>query len=69
MSMNPARTFASALAAQDWRALWIYFVAPPIGMGLAAALYTARRQARVACAKLHHDNPHRCIFCEYHASR
>jgi aquaporin Z len=66
MSMNPARTLASALAAQDWRALWIYFVAPPLGMGLAASLYTRRAAARVACAKLHHDNPRRCIFCEYH---
>ena len=29
MSMNPARTFASALAAGQWHALWIYFSAPP----------------------------------------
>jgi aquaporin Z len=70
MSMNPARTFASAVVAQDWRALWIYFVAPPLGMLLAAARYTwSRGQARVACAKLHHDNPHRCIFCDYHRVR
>ena len=36
MSMNPARTFGSALAAQLWTSLWIYFTAPPLGM-LAAA--------------------------------
>ena len=34
--MNPARTFGSAAAAMRWDHLWIYFVAPPIGM-LAAA--------------------------------
>ena len=31
-SMNPARTFASALLAGDWRGWWIYFTAPPIAM-------------------------------------
>src|SRR5213594_4282233 len=39
MSMNPARTFASAFPAQLWTALWVYFTAPPLGMLLAAALY------------------------------
>ncbi len=29
MSLNPARTFGSALSAQVWTALWIYFLAPP----------------------------------------
>src|SRR5262249_42861239 len=28
MSMNPARTFGSALRAGHWDAIWIYFVAP-----------------------------------------
>jgi len=70
MSLNPARTLASAVVAADWRALWIYFVAPPLGMFLAAAVYTATvGRARVACAKLHHDNPQRCIFCEHHRGR
>ena len=41
-----------------WAALWIYFVAPPIGMLLAAEVYVRRHGlARVLCAKLHHDNP------------
>src|SRR5262245_48992547 len=31
MSINPARTFGSALIAGDWNALWIYFLAPPLG--------------------------------------
>jgi aquaporin Z len=64
MSMNPARSFGSALAAGDWTALWIYFTAPPLGMLLAARLYVARRGARaVACPKMAHATP--CLFCEY----
>src|SRR5439155_8868334 len=39
MSMNPARTVASALPAHVWTALWIYFIAPPLGMLLAAQVY------------------------------
>lgn len=64
MSMNPARTFGSAVLPQLWSALWIYFLAPPLGMLLAATLYTRFSRA-TACAKLHHDNPYRCIFCNY----
>ncbi len=62
MSMNPARTFAPALLAHDWSALWIYFVAPPFGMLAAAELFVWRR-AHTGCAKLHHHNVKRCIFC------
>src|SRR2546427_11995413 len=70
MSMNPARTFGSALFGQDWNAIWIYFTAPPLGMLTAAQLYLARRgRQAVACAKLHHQNSKRCIFCEYHGAR
>lgn len=67
MSMNPARTFASALPAQIWTAWWLYFTAPPLGMLLAAELYVRRRGLhQVFCAKLHHDNDKRCIFrCNY----
>lgn len=63
MSMNPARTFASAFPAHIWTALWLYFIAPPLGMLLAAELY-ARQQGihKVFCAKLHHHNDKRCIF-------
>src|SRR5262249_46716152 len=32
MSMNPARTFASALLPHLWSSLWIYFTAPLLGM-------------------------------------
>lgn len=64
MSMNPARTLASAVPAQRWTALWIYFAAPITGMLSAAELYFRTNGARsIVCAKLHHDNPKRCIFC------
>lgn len=65
MSMNPARTFGSALSARVWTALWVYFAAPLAGMLLAAEVY-ARAGARAACAKLHHHNRKRCIFnCQF----
>jgi aquaporin Z len=69
MSMNPARTFASAFPANLWTAWWIYFTAPPLGMLLAAELYLRQHSIhKVFCAKLHHHNDKRCIFrCNYHA--
>jgi len=66
MSMNPARTLASALPAQLWTGLWIYFTAPPLGMLLAAEVFLRKEGlARVNCAKLHHQNSKRCIFCDH----
>ena len=63
MSMNPARTFSSAVGAHNWMSLWIYFVAPPLGMLLAAEVYGKLNAKRaIACAKLHHHNNKRCIF-------
>jgi aquaporin Z len=64
MSMNPARTAASALVAGDWSAWWVYLVVPTLAMLLASEVYvrTAGR-ARVACAKLRHTDDVRCIFC------
>jgi len=38
-SMNPARTFASALPARAWTGLWIYFTAPVMAMWLAARAF------------------------------
>jgi len=70
MSMNPARTFGSAAAARRWDHLWIYFVAPPLGMLAAAeALIRLKGLRSVLCAKLHHENAQRCIFrCDYRSS-
>jgi aquaporin Z len=66
MSMNPARTVGSGFWAGDWTSLWIYFTAPPLGMLLAAEIYLRRHGPdRVFCAKLHHLNRERCIFCEH----
>jgi len=63
MSMNPARTVASAVPAGALGPLWIYFTAPTLGMLLAAQAFVAARGARaVLCAKLHHDHVARCIF-------
>jgi aquaporin Z len=67
MSMNPARTFGSAFLPHLWNSLWIYFTAPLLAMLAAAELYPLLR-GRVACAKYHHQNNYRCIFCEYHSS-
>jgi len=61
MSMNPARTFGSALIGDLWTGLWIYFTAPVLAMQLAAAFYL-RGKRTVYCAKYHHYNRHRCIF-------
>jgi aquaporin Z len=70
MSMNPARSFASALPAGTWSVLWIYFAAPITGMLGAAAIYVWRRGRRgVFCAKLHHQNSERCIFCEWRVTQ
>jgi len=64
MSINPARTVASALPSGVWTAGWIYFVAPIGGMLLAVELYRVlRKGAHVACAKWNHDPRQRCIFC------
>lgn len=68
MSMNPARTFASALAGNSWTALWIYFTAPLIGMLAAAEVYLRSKDKKVGCAKVHHANSKRCIFCGKPAS-
>ena len=69
MSMNPARTFGSALPAHLWTSIWIYFLAPPLGMLLAAETYVRfKGTAQVFCAKFHHHNNERCIFrCNYPA--
>jgi aquaporin Z len=66
-SVNPARTVASAVFAEVWTALWIYFLAPVVGMLSAAALYLkASGSEAILCAKIYHDQhspcPFRCRF-------
>jgi aquaporin Z len=63
MSANPRRTFGSALHANYWHALWIYFIAPSMGRLAAGEVFLrVRRGAAPYCAKLHHANNERCIF-------
>jgi aquaporin Z len=69
-SQNPARTFASALPGETWTGIWIYFTAPFLGMLGAAQIYVwLRGFAAVHCAKLHHQNDRRCIFCEFQSAK
>lgn len=64
MSMNPARSLASAAFAGAWRVLWIYVSAPPLGMLAAAELHVCRfGAAAIRCAKLNHHGARRCIHC------
>ncbi len=69
MSMNPARSLASALPGGLYDALWIYFAGPAAGMLLAVEAYwLIRRTPDVVCAKLNHHTHRRCIFrCGYAA--
>jgi len=48
MSMNPARTFGSAFQASYWHALWIYCIAPTLGMLAAASSRGCRSIMREA---------------------
>jgi aquaporin Z len=65
--MNPARSFASALPAHSWAFLWIYFVAPVLGMLFASEVWLwVKGVGSVSCAKLNHHTGRRCIFyCDY----
>ena len=48
MSLNPARSFAAAFAANEWKHLWIYFVAPPVAMLLAAEIFERTKKSALA---------------------
>jgi aquaporin Z len=64
MSMNPARSVASAAPGMLWRHLWIYLTAPLLGMLSGAQVFLAIAGARrVLCAKLLHPLGVRCIHC------
>ena len=39
MSLNPARSLGTALAANSYHGLWLYWVAPPLAMWLATVLF------------------------------
>jgi aquaporin Z len=68
MSMNPARTVASSIAAHRWVSVWVYFTAPLIGMLIAAELFMRRHgRAHIPCGKIMHAEP--CLFCEHVAAQ
>jgi hypothetical protein len=49
-----------------WNHLWIYVLAPLMGMLAAAQLFLAARGVcKLACAKLLHSADQRCIHCGY----
>jgi aquaporin Z len=62
MSMNPARTFASAAASGIWTSVWVYFTAPILGMLAAAELFQLAHDTQVGCPKLHRSPHHRNRF-------
>lgn len=69
MSINPARTLGSALFARAWRGTWIYFIAPPAAMLLAAAVYTGAIDPHPdACPKLRICTDAACVFGDHESS-
>ncbi|GFE69957.1 MIP/aquaporin family protein [Chroococcus sp. FPU101] len=66
MSINPARTFASAFPSQIWTGFWIYYFAPPLGMLFAAEIYLRYfKRPKILCGKLYpnDDTPCPCLQC------
>ncbi len=47
MSLNPARSFAGAFAANEWKHLWLYFVAPIFAMLAATEVFQYVTRKRV----------------------
>lgn len=66
MSINPARTAASAAWARSWKSWWVYALGPVFGAIAAAAAFGGAWTPPV-CAKLDHRTHARCIFkdCAY----
>src|SRR6266567_3068807 len=64
MSMNPARTFGSALPSGIWHGFLIYLLVPPTAMLAAAQVFIWQRgKPAVVCCKLDHTPARDCIFC------
>jgi aquaporin Z len=65
MSINPARTFASALPGGMWHALWIYLTAPVLGMWIATRIFIGATP-KPGCARLcRHSGTTPCLHCGY----
>jgi aquaporin Z len=64
MSMNPARTFGSALPSGIWNGFLVYLLVPPVAMLTAAQIFLwCRGRSAVHCCKLDHSPKRDCIFC------
>ena len=64
MSINPARTLASAIPSQTFTALWLYLLIPPLAMLLAAEIFRrAPHLPMVHCCKLNHNGHEVCPYC------
>ena len=62
MSINPARSFASALPAQIWTDFWLYYFVPSLAMLCAAQIYLQYpRRAPTICCKLCSNDEQKCI--------
>ena len=63
VSINPARSFASAFSAHIWTAFWIYYFAPPLAMLTAVEVYLRWTKAnpRKLCGKLCPNSETPCI--------
>jgi aquaporin Z len=63
MSINPARSLASALPRGMWHAIWIYLTAPVLGMWIASRLHSWAKP-EPGCARLCEHSPNtRCLHC------
>jgi len=67
-SVNPARSFSSAVFAWIWQGIWVYFAAPGVGMLAAAVVYIRSfGLEQVYCAKVFHDLRSACPFnCRFY---
>ncbi len=66
MSINPARTFASAVPASIWTDFWLYYFVPPLAMLLAAEIYLRQfTKPKVICSKIcpNCDTPCIAVHC------
>ena len=72
MSINPARSFASALPAHLWTAFWVYYFGPLLGMLAAGELYSHYpHKPKTICYKLCPNGEQECTIsnccgnCDY----
>src|SRR5262249_9389127 len=63
MSLNPARSFGSAVFAKTLSTIWIYFTAPVAGMFAGIELHRAlTREHHRLCGKWTHSRRVRCFI-------